>query len=99
MDGTSIETFISIYNYLKINHINAVIQETTDNTCTIPRYRLYTYSQEKVKKIFNLIYYKNDILKLNRKYNHFLELLKWNKIPRELALQEWRWKDMLNSYE
>lgn len=76
LDGSSIETFMSIFDYFKINHINAVIQETTDYTCTIPRYRLYVYSQEKVKKIFNLIYYENNVLKLNRKYNHFLELLK-----------------------
>lgn len=76
LDGTSIDTFMSIYDYLKINHITSIIEETTDNSCTIPRYRLYTYSQDKVKKIFNLLYYTSDILKLNRKYEHFLELLK-----------------------
>jgi hypothetical protein len=42
----------------------------------------------------------DNILKLNRKYEHFLELLKWYKIQRELALlYKRRWKDMLNSYE
>lgn len=76
LDGTSIETFMSIYDYLKFNHINTILQNTTDNSCTIPRYRLYTYSQDKTKKIFDILYYKNNVLKLNRKYNHFLELLK-----------------------
>ena len=76
LDGTSIETFMSIYDYLKINHVTTVIEDTTDSHCTIPRYRLYTYSQDKVKKIFNLMYYSPNVLKLNRKYERFLELLK-----------------------
>ena len=76
LDGTSLETFLSIYDYLKFNHINTILTNTTDDSCTIPRYRLYTYSKEKTSCIFNLIYYNNNLLKLNRKYNHFLELLK-----------------------
>lgn len=76
LDGTSLETFLSIYDYLKFNHINIILTDTTDNSCTIPRYRLYTYSKEKTSCIFNLIYYNNNLLKLNRKYDHFLELLK-----------------------
>lgn len=76
LDGTSLETFLSIYDYLRLNHIITVLEDTTDNTCTIPRYRLYTYSKEKTNMIFNLMYYNDNILKLNRKYEHFLELLK-----------------------
>lgn len=76
LDGASILTFMDIYKYLKVKKIDVMINNTTDNTCTIPRYRLYTYSQKKVKQLFDLMYYNDDILKLNRKYNHFLELLK-----------------------
>lgn len=76
LDGSSINTFLDIYKYLEAKHINVMIDDTTDKTCTIPRYRLYTYSQKKVKQIFDLMYYTDNILKLNRKYNHFLELLK-----------------------
>lgn len=76
LDGASLETFLSIYDYLKFNHINTVLENTTDDSCTIPRYRLYTYSKERTNSIFNLIYYNDNILKLNRKYEHFLELLK-----------------------
>ena len=76
LDGTSLETFLSIYDYLRLNHIITVLEDTTDNTCTIPRYRLYTYSKEKANMIFILMYYNDNILKLNRKYEHFLELLK-----------------------
>lgn len=76
LDGTSLETFLSICDYLKFNHINTILEDTTDKNCTIPRYRLYTYSKERTNKIFNLIYYNDNVLKLDRKYNHFLELLK-----------------------
>ena len=71
-----IRNFLSIYDYLKFNHITTVLENTTDKTCTIPRYRLYTYSKEKTNMIFKLMYYDDNILKLNRKYKHFLELLK-----------------------
>lgn len=76
LDGTSLETFLSIYDYLKFNHITTILEDTTDAACTIPRYRLYTYSKERTNSIFNLMYYNNNILKLNRKHEHFLELLK-----------------------
>lgn len=76
LDGASLETFLSIYDYLKFNHITTTLENTTDETCTIPRYRLYTYSKEKTNMIFKLMYYNDNILKLNRKYEHFLELLK-----------------------
>lgn len=76
LDGSSIITFLDIYKYLEKKDIKVMIDDTTDKTCTIPRYRLYTYSQDKVKKIFDLMYYNENILKLNRKYERFLELLK-----------------------
>ena len=76
LDGTSKETFLSIQVFFKENYqIDLTLVETTDESCTIPRYRLYTYGREKCKKIFDILY-EDANLKLNRKYNKFLELLK-----------------------
>ena len=76
LDGTSFLTLSEISKRLEEKGIEVSINNTTDKTCTIPRYRLYTYSQDKVKKIFDLMYYNENILKLNRKYERFLDLLK-----------------------
>ena len=76
LDGTSLETFLSILDYLKYNHITTVLENTADNSCTIPRYRLYTYSKERTQKIFDLCYYNPSVIKLERKYNTFKTLLK-----------------------
>lgn len=77
LDGVCLKTFQHIQKILnEYFSINVNICENTDARSTIPKYRLYCYSQIKCQKIFNLLYKNTNCIKLHRKYNRFLELLK-----------------------
>lgn len=76
LDGSSENTFQTIQKILleKYNIMTQLVLQD-DKRSTIPKYRLYCYSQERCLKIFNLMY-TNSSLKLNRKYEKFISLLK-----------------------
>ena len=76
LDGVCLKTLQHIQQIIQDEYnIETKIVFSPDERSTVPKYRLYCYSQEKCKKIFNFMY-KDNCLKLNRKYNHFFELLK-----------------------
>lgn len=74
IDGTSLATFQHIQSCFSRLGIQLKIRIEPDKKSTITKYRLYCYSKERCKKIFNLLY-NNSILKLERKYQKFLALL------------------------
>lgn len=76
LDGASFNTLKNIQTIFKTYEIDLTIIDTTDTTCTIPRYRLYTYGKETCNHIFQLFYHKQPTLYLHRKYEKFKELLK-----------------------
>lgn len=77
IDGICLKTLQHMQSImLNKYHIETQIVHEPDEKSTVPKYRLYCYSQEKCKKIFELMYQHKDCIKLHRKYNHFLELLK-----------------------
>lgn len=77
LDGVCHKTLLHIQQILKdIYDIETKIVFNPDIKSTIPKYRLYCYSQEKCHTIFNYMYEDKNCLKLHRKYNRFLELLK-----------------------
>lgn len=76
LDGTSFNTLKTIQAIFKTYGIDLTIIDTTDNTCTIPRYRLYTYGKPTCNHIFQLFYHNKPTLYLQRKYEKFKELLK-----------------------
>lgn len=76
LDGASFNTLKNIQTIFKTYGIDLTIVETTDETCTIPRYRLYTYGKATCNHIFQLFYHNKPKLYLQRKYEKFQELLK-----------------------
>lgn len=77
LDGVCLKTLEHIQKILNEKYnIETKIVYSPDEKSTIPKYRLYCYSQEKCHIIFNYMYEKEDCIKLHRKYYRFLELLK-----------------------
>lgn len=77
LDGVCLETFEHIQEILSDQYgIEVKIVYNLDERSTVPKYRLYCYSQNKCCKIFNHMYKDENCIKLHRKYNRFLELLK-----------------------
>ena len=77
LDGVCLKTFQHIQEImLSQYYIETKIVFSPDEKSTIPKYRLYCYSQDKCKKIFDLMYQNPNCIKMDRKYNRFLELLK-----------------------
>ena len=76
LDGTSWNTLKSIQAIFKTYGIDMTIIDTTDEACTIPRYRLFTYVKTVANHIFQLFYHNKPELYLKRKYGKFQKLLK-----------------------
>lgn len=76
LDGASWDTLKSIQTIFKTYGIDMTIIDTTDETCTISRYRLFTYGKTIANHIFQLLYHSKPELYLKRKYEKFQELLK-----------------------
>lgn len=76
LDGVSLKTFKAIQSSFKEYYgIELKLREEKDPTSTLQKYRLYTYSREQCKKIFDLLYNNSTCLKMERKYNCFFSLL------------------------
>lgn len=77
LNGVCLKTLEHIQEIMQSQYnIKTKIVFSPDERSTIPKYRLYCYSQKECRKIFELMYQNSNCIKLNRKYNHFLELLK-----------------------
>ena len=77
LDGVCLKTFQHIQQILQdIYDIETKIVFNPDQKSTVPKYRLYCYSQTKCKAIFTFMYPNSNCIKMDRKYNRFLELLK-----------------------
>lgn len=75
LDGSSLKTFEMIQNKFFEYDIELKIREEFDKRSTIPKYRLYCYSKERCKRIFNLLYNTQSKLRLERKYDKFFNLV------------------------
>lgn len=75
IDGASLETFKEIQNRMLNYGITLKITKELDKSSTIQKYRLYTYSKNKCREIFNLLYQNNNQLQMKRKYEKFLKLV------------------------
>lgn len=74
INSTSQDMVLKIQKYLKEEGIETKIQ-TFEKNRNLPMYRIYCYSQEKCKKIFDKMYNDTDLFML-RKKNKFISLLK-----------------------
>ena len=75
IDGASLETFKEIQNRMLNYGIELKITKEPDKRSTIQKYRLYIYSKNKCREIFNLLYQNNNELRMKRKYEKFLKLI------------------------
>lgn len=77
IDSSSSKTLKHMQEILTNYGIETKIVLKNDNSIVnIPMYRIYFYGYEKGLKLFNLLYLSSsNPIKLDRKYNHFIELL------------------------
>ena len=75
------ETLEQILSFLEENYNikKVTIQEWTD----VNTLYYFQYSTNVIKQLFKAIYYKEDLLYLDRKYKKFYELYIDNKYPRD----------------
>ena len=80
IDSSSLKTLEHIQSFLEQYNIFTKVVEHTEETPTrnrnIPLYRIYCYNKENCSKLYSFLYKENtETLYLERKYQHFSELL------------------------